>query len=640
MSDRRRVVWISLLIGAILIAGLGPFVVETGSTAPDPVPFDDTVAMGITPEEQLEEPDRVDLPKAQVFYSQYRYVVGYHGIDRFVDTRRQAGHERRFGYPLAVYVTDYSDTSVDLSDEGYPSADGPVGWTDAETATYVVESDARTLHGDAVLPFSSRSDAEAYASSHGGTLLTWQELLEYPFEIDDATTVRERVDEKLAAADDLVADSRTVLERPTSVVVGEDVATIQEAVDTAPAETTVVVPDGTYEELVEIDRPITLAGEGNVTIRGDDESTVVQVTAERAAVTNVRITGVGNTTRAEDDESIEGQDTVLEMAYGRGDAGIEIDDGPRVLVEDVAIETPANGILIRDSPETVVRNVTVDGGDEWTDAYMGVMTMRSEDGVVENSRFRDGRDGIYTHRSHGLVYRNNTLERNRIGVHLMYTSRTVIADNEIRDARATGIHVMTNPEQNAVVGNDVRNGPQGIRTGGWNSYFARNVVANNDLGMTTEAGNSIYEDNVIANNEEGLRASHILPTNRVVGNDFVGNDRHATAREGPLRIWTRDGAGNFWHGAFGESDGEVLDRSYAPTGPTDRRLHRVDGTPTLARAPLLDALSGLEGTAPGMRTGSIVDLAPLCEPSNPDLLESVEWSGLERDCDAAQSIDR
>lgn len=634
----RKIHVLVLFTLVVLAGGVGLFLVDAGATTPEPVAFDDTVLMGVDFDDELEDKAGVDLPKTQVFYSEYRYVVGYHGVERFVHAQRQDGHEQRFGYPLAVYVTDFSGTDPELGDEGYPRPNGAVGWTDAETATFVVDSDARTPDGETVVPFSSRDDADAFAREYGGAVLTWDELVDREFAFDDAAAVRDRVDDRLQHGDELVAERRTLLERPDGIVVGEDAETIQGAIDAADPETTVVVPAGTYEEVLEVDRPITLSGEGNVTVRGDGESTVIDVHADRVAVRNLRIAGVGNTTRPEEQDTVSDAgsgDAVLEMAYGGGDAGVRVDDGERALVENVTIETPANGVMLRDSPETVVRNVSVRGGDEWSEAYMGIMTMRSEDGVIENSSFRDGRDGIYTHRSHGLVFRNNTLERNRIGVHLMYTSRTVIADNEVRNAAATGIHVMTNPHENAVVGNEIRESPDGLRTEGWNSYVADNVVVDNGLGMTTEAGNSIYEGNVVARNDEGIRASHILPTNRVVGNDFVDNERHATAREGTLRIWTRNGEGNYWHGAIGEADGVVLDRTYSATDPTDRRLHRVDGTPALARSPQLDALAGLEGTVSGMREASIVDTAPRCAPSNPELLESLELDVPDRDCDAA-----
>ncbi|ARS91465.1 NosD domain-containing protein [Natrarchaeobaculum aegyptiacum] len=633
----------TILVVIVVLTGAGLFVVEVETTSPEPVTFSETVTMGVSFDDEIDDPD-VELPRAQVFYSQYRYVVGYYGVERFVDAQRQEGHEQRFGYPLTVYVTDYSGTELELSAEGYPRTDDRVDWTDAESAWFVVDSDARAPDGETAVPFSSRDDAETYAADSGGSVITWDDLLEYEIELEDARTVRDRVDKRQTDADSLVEHRRAVADRPVKTVVGEN-ETIQEAVSRTPTNGTVVVPAGTYEELVEIDRPVTLEGKGDVTIRGDGESTVVMIKSPDAAVRNVEITNVGDSVMPEEQETVtdgpsEGGDTVLETAYAGGDAGVYVDDAPGVFLENISIVTPSNGVMLRDSPKTVVRNVSVDGGEEWGDSYMGVMSMRSGDGIIEDSAFRDGRDGIYTHRSHGLVFRNNTLERNRIGVHLMFTGETVIADNDIRAAEATGIHVMTNPHQNAVVGNHVRNNPTGIRTEGWNSYVADNVVVDNGLGMTTEAGNSIYEHNVIVGNEVGIRATHYLPANRVLANDFVDNDRHVQARRGTLRIWTHDGVGNYWHGTVGDvdessaDDGEpvVFSRSYSATDPIDSRLHRSGGSPTLAQAPLFDELATLEGTVSGMREASVVDTAPRCTPANPGRLEAAGIEPVEYEC--------
>ncbi|ELY52499.1 NosD domain-containing protein [Natronolimnohabitans innermongolicus] len=650
---RLRPLAVGLVVAIALAGAVGLFAVDAGSEASstEPVPFHDTVTTGVALENVGTEDDldEVDVPKAQVFYSQYEYVVGYRGIERFVDAHGASGHEERFGYPLAVYVTDYgaSGGDVQLTEEGYPTLeDGNADWIEAESAVFVVDSDARTPAGETVVPFADREDADAFVDDYGGTVVSWEGLLEHEFAIDDAAVIRDRVDQRHARADELTAAATSLRDRPADVVVGEDAATLEEAVETAPAESTVVVPEGVHEvpDEIEVDRPITIVGQGGgdgaetdaeTTLRGDGNGSVLVLASDRAAISDLRIDGVGDATEATDDERADSDD-VIEGAYGQGDVGVELDEASNALVENVTIETPTTGVLLRDAPESVVRNVTVHGNDQWGDGDMAVTTIRSPGAVVEDSTLVDGRDGIYLHRSDGVVLRNNALENNRIGVHLMYSSGTLLADNRIEDATSTGIDVMTDPEHNAVVGNEVRNVSRGILMAGSRSYVADNLVTDTDVGLTTGAGNSIYEGNVLAGNVVGVAANNHLPTNEVTGNDFVGNDNHANARIGTLRVWSEDGEGNFWHGAIGSpdvtTDEAVLDRSHAPTDPVDQELHRVDGTPTLARAPATEALTALEGTVSGMRSESIVDPAPLCEPANPDLLEYTEWEPPDRTC--------
>lgn len=638
MFERLRTLVIALAVLVAVTAGITPFFLDVDATSPDPVAFDDTVSVGLTLEAQYGLDDEVFLPQVQVFYSQYEYVVGYYGYETFAEYRGQEGHDRQFGYPLAVYVTDFGATDGELTDEGYPIADQSFqafpAWTEATDAWYVVDSEARTPAGETVVTFADRADAEAFVDDYGGTIRSWEGILSESFDRDDATVVRDRVAEHHAEADATVEAAAAHDDRPVSIVVGEDVATVQEGIDEAPADTTVLVPGGTYDETLEIDRPITLAGEGPSTIRGDDNGSVVTITAADVGIRDLEVTGVGPMTSGAEEvpgERTDGWDDEFQTHYTGADAAISAHVAPGLSVEGVEIETPSNGIILRESPDTVIRDVTIHGNEVAQEGFAGVMAFRSPS-VVEETTFVDGRDSIYLYRSEGLVARNNSIDGGILGMHLMHNDGALLADNEIHNTATAGVYVMTGPERNAIVGNEITGSSFGLSVGGSDNYVADNVVAENDVGMKMDATASIYEGNLFAGNDVGANERAMLPTNRIVGNDFVGNDEHAIAGSGPLRIWTHDGAGNYWQGATGPYDGYPPDRPYTPTDPVDSRLHKTDGTPTLARAPAVDALAGFEESVSGMQTGSIVDLAPDCEPNDPERLAGTDWADQAPTC--------
>lgn len=613
------------------------FAADLGAATPDPVPFGETTALGLPAEEREGlEAEGLSIPRTQVFYSQYPHVVGYEGVERAVDTLAEPQHAQQFGTPLVIYVSDYDDTGVELTDDGHLRTETDPGWTAADEAWFVVDSGAELSTGETVVPFGSADGADAFAEEHDGEVLTWSELRSRSFDLDGATVVRDRVDRQHRSADDRVADARTLTERDPAVVVGEDADTIQEAVDTAPADSTVVVPEGTYDERVHVDRPITVRGE-NATVRGDGNGSVVRVTSDDVAITGLRVTGVGDSTRAIDERATaedpadedaddgdaddgESWDSHVEEGYGHSDAGIAATDASGTYVADVTIETPASGVLLRDAPDAVVERVAVNGTDQPMDGFMGVMAMRSPV-VVQHSTFDGGRDGVYLHRSHDTVIRENTFRGNRFGVHAMYTSDSLIADNVARNQTSAGVTIMTSPARNAIVGNHVSGAQIGILPGGTRMYVADNVLVDNARGMGTGTTQSLYEHNVVCGNGVGVRSGSILPSNRVHANDFVGNDRHAVAGAGPLRVWTENGAGNYWAGAYGDATDGTLDRSYSPTDPVEAELHRTEGAVVLAESPAAGALAAIRSTTPGMRQGAIVDAAPLAEPANPDTLE-------------------
>ncbi|MEF8780579.1 MAG: NosD domain-containing protein [Haloferacaceae archaeon] len=652
-SNRRSLAAAGFVLSVLLLVGgaLGLFVVDAGASEAEPVPFEDTVEVGLTSETRQTLDENVSLPKVQVFYSQYRYVVGYYGVGTYADVSSQPGHDSQFGYPMATFVTDYAGTGIRLDEDGYPAPMRTPGWVDATEAVYVVGSDARSPDGDAALPFSSRPEASAFVEEHGGEIVDWETASTRSYDRSGPEAVRGAIADRADRADAAVADRTELLdrdERPVSVVVGRDADAIPAAVEAAPPNTTVIVPPGTYETDVEIDRPITLVGvdedgsiaratgdgEPPVHVRGDGNGSVIRITGDRAAVAGVAVSGVGNRTRDPEAVTEDAWDANVELGYGHGDAGIAAVGAENVLVSEVAIDTPTNGVLLRDSPGAVVRNVTVAGSEEWLDGFMSVMVMRSPS-VIENATFVGGRDGVYTHRSHGTVVRDSRMHDMRYGVHLMHTDDALVEGNVVRGGTFGGVTIMTDPAGNAIVGNDVRESSTGISPSGSDVYVAGNVVVDNDRGLSTGTRTSLYEGNVVADNEVGARVSSILPTNRIVSNDFVGNDRHVYASGiGPLRIWTHDGEGNYWDGALGEVAESTEDRKratlarrYVATDPVDERLGRTAGVATLARSPAVSSLRSLSDAVPGLRAGGVVDVAPRSAPANPELLSRVLEGG-------------
>ncbi|WP_338741648.1 NosD domain-containing protein [Haloplanus salilacus] len=625
-TDTRRWQFVTVAcVAFLLVASVGSFVVDLGSARPDPVAYDETVKLGLSAEvEQTAEHAGASIPRVEVFYSQYEYVVGYTGVGQAIAALDDPGRERQFGYPLAVYASDYAGRSPRCVGGTLVTATNP-DWAPVTEMRFVIGSDARVAGDQVVVPFSSSSDAADFAADCGGRIVDWDGLRRDPPSVTGATDVASAVDDRRDAADRRTATARRLLDREVSVVVGRDAPTIRAAVRTAPPDTTVVVPPGTYAERVVVNRSITLRGEG-ATLSGGGNGTVVDVRADDVAVTGFTIRGVGNATRSADGSG-DGSgdwDAQIQRGYGGGDAGVVARNVSGVYVRNVTVHTPANGVLLRRTPGTVVEGVAVNGTAEWADGFMGVIAMNAPV-VVQDSVIDGGRDGVYLHRAGGTVVRNNTFRGQRFGVHLMYTSDTLVADNVARGQVSSGLVVMTRPSGNAIVGNDVRHANGGIFVGGAHSYVADNVVADTDRGLVSYATQTTFEHNVLYGNGVGFAVSTVVPSNRVVDNDFVANDRHATAGAGALRLFTHEGRGNYWEGAYDPTpgDGPTLDRAYAPTDPIDRRLHRTDAAVTLRSAPTVRAIRSFRGTTPGFRRGSIVDTAPLARPANPATLARV-----------------
>ena len=157
---------------AVVLAGASlAFAADPGASASaEPVPFSDTLTTGLAGVDvQQAHAAGHEIPRVEVFYSHYQYVVGYYGVASAVTAVDREETTRQFGRPIGIYVSDYSGAGPRLTDEGYltVTSDPAVGWTRASEASFVVGSGARTPGSPAVVPFSDAADASDFAERYG-----------------------------------------------------------------------------------------------------------------------------------------------------------------------------------------------------------------------------------------------------------------------------------------------------------------------------------------------------------------------------------------------------------------------------------------------------------------------------------------
>jgi len=616
-----------VLVAVLLLASTAFVVTPSAGQGLSPVSFDETLSTGMTGVDvhQAREQGYV-VPRAEVFYSQYEYVVGYWGMEALVGGLQSAQAGGYFGDPLAVFVTDVAGAQPTLTDEGYVRAgqSTAIGWVRAADAHFVVDSGARTPAGPTALPFGSQTVAESFVAAHGGEVVGWEAVRARYATAPDATATRlaDRRASRAAWADDVVAATRDLSDRPTETVVGQDAPTLAAAVERAPPNTTVRLPPGTYAGNLTVAKPLTIAGSGtDSVIRGDGTGTVLSVRSPHVAVTDLHVTGVGDrAVGTAENATGDGWDERIQLVYGRGDAAIRLADAHGSLVANVTVDTPTNGIAALNSSRAVVRNVSVRGNDDRWAGGMGALAMYSEM-VVQNSTFVDGRDGVYTHHSHGVVIRANAMRDQRFGVHEMFTSRALVANNAI-SGTDVGVIVMTRPAGNVLVANDVRDSEQGISVSGSASFVAENALVANDIGLSIGTDRSYYARNAVVRNEVGIRSATLLPTNEVVENDVVDNEAYVSTGSGVQNVWAAGGRGNYWGDVPGvDRDGDgVRDRAFRPASRLDGSAADSVGAATLSRSPAVSAIRQFQSQVPGLRGSSVIDPAPLAAPVRPDAL--------------------
>ena len=626
--DSRTVAVVGVLL---VILGTLPFVVSPTATTTAAVPFEETKPTGL--------PDRVvfqarestlAIPKAQAYYSQYRYVVGYYGVTSLVSAA-QTGERRELGRTLSIYVSDFSGTDVRVGEEGYlrMSELAVTGWVPARDAYFVVNSSARVpTRETAIVPFSNHSDAAAFARRYGGTVERWPTVRERSVGRTGRTVEQWQriVEQRKDRTNRTVAAARRLLNRSVSVTVDRNASTLTRAIQQAPPNSTVVLPPGTYRvDGLRIRKPLTIRGAGpNAThIVGDRNGSVIVSTVPETAIAGVSITGVGpersgkNDSRANVSVPEDSWRYTYYKVHGYGDAAVVFDDAGSSFVSDVRINTTSNGVIARTSPDMVVSNLTLYGTERWEDGFLGVSAVGGR-AIVRDSRFYGGKVGVYVYDASGVVVRDSRMEGMMVGVFDLFGSQIMAVNNSVEDVW-NGIYLETRSYGNAVVNNFLHNNVNGVIVAGKSNFIARNTMVHNRKGMQVHGQFTVYRRNVLAYNRVGAESGALLPLNRVSANDFVGNERYvATQNWNVLHVWR----GNYWAGAPGLNwDGDRhLKRSFRPTGPVGR-VAPAPGAPTLARSPAVVLIRQLQRIVPGLQSAGVLDTRPLARPGRPRAIE-------------------
>ncbi|WP_353633170.1 NosD domain-containing protein (plasmid) [Halobacterium sp. NMX12-1] len=617
----------------VLAAVLGPFAMSGGSQQVTAVPMGETKSTGV-PESVVARAHEstLALPTGQVAFSQFKFTVGYYGITSMV-AGLQESTEREFGRPMAVYVSDFTGTGVYVGDDGIlrTPMDADPGWVPARAAYFVAGSTASIpTRNQTLVPFSNRSDAIEFTQQYGGRLERWRAVQQLDVGVAgrSASEWQRFSETRSERADRTAARARSLLDRPVTATV-EPNESLTAAVQAAPPNTTIRLASGNHSVSdVTVDKPLTIRGDGanRTRIIGDSNRSIVYVNTSRVAITGISLTGIG-TVRTRDRANITSVPVQNESfreqywaTHGYGDAGLVFERSARSLVMDVRMQTRANGVIARDSPNLTVSNLTVVGTKDWEDGFLGVSILGAP-ALVQNSTFYGGKVGVFAHDTQSFTVRDSSMEGMMIGVFSVYAQGAFAAGNDVEDTYV-GVYIHDRSNRNVVTRNAVENSRNGVLVFGRSSYVAENVLAHNRNGIVVQGQYSVYEENVAAFNRVGIRAMSLFPTNRVTDNDIAYNRQYAdTARFNVLHVWQ----GNYWRGAPGvDTDGDgSLSRAFRPTGPVGMVADGGTGAPTLARSPTLKLLRQLQQTMPGIRFGGVVDTSPRARSGHPTLLDQL-----------------
>lgn len=352
---------------------------------------------------------------------------------------------------------------------------------------------------------------------------------------------------------------RLVLVLVLALVLDTVAATLQERIDAAVPNETIILEPGLHDGPIVINKPLTIIGEGEAEIRGHGQGKTVQIAADGVTLRGLRITGSG-LDLFEDDAAIfvTGNDaTIANNQIAESLHGIYLKKvrNARITGNHIAGKTtlPASsdpvekgiGLSSENCDTTLASNRRGNGIHQWN----------SEGNLIARNEISDARDGIYFSFTNNSRVENNTIHHVRYGLHYMYSNDNVFLNNTFTE-NAAGAAIMFSS------GLDVRNNRfvnnRGLRAYGLifqstdNSVIEQNEIAQNAVGLSFNqcSGNRVI-GNRVTQNYIGLKFGSNSDGNRFSENVFARNLHpvETGVAQGRGNKWAIDGVGNRWEGA-------------------------------------------------------------------------------------------
>jgi nitrous oxidase accessory protein len=363
---------------------------------------------------------------------------------------------------------------------------------------------------------------------------------------------------------------------------------LQDLVDKSEPNSTLIPPPGTYAGPVTLDFPLTIDGQGKVTIDAGGKGSVIYVDTDGAVLKNLHLTNSGE-------------------SHNDIDAGVQV-RGNFNVVKDNVIDNCLFGIDLQESKHNIVRrnrisSKTVDLGVRGD----SVRLWYSFNNKITDNIIRDSRDMVVWYSADNTIARNDS-RNGRYSLHFMYSKFNDVDSNHYEN-NSVGIFLMYS--DSVVVRNNYiayANGPTGMGIG-FKETSDVDISGNRIMYCATgmyidvspydpEATNRI-RDNVVAFTSIGINFLNDWKGNIFERNIFKGNQTQIAVSGGKTAS-RNDWKGNYWDDYEGfdlDNDG-IGDSAYELYSYSDRIWMDVPVARFFKGTPVMAVLDFLERLAP------------------------------------------
>lgn len=277
---------------------------------------------------------------------------------------------------------------------------------------------------------------------------------------------------------------------------------LQAIIDQAKEGETVKIPSGTYTGSITIKKPITVLGQGNVTV----------VAAGDTPAINIKNKGV----------------TIKNIAVENRSASYAIFvSGSHHSLQNVTVKTAKIGIRLNEASQIEIDGANIMGLPGAREVGNGIDLFRSKENMLTNNTVSDIRDGIYLEYSSANKIIGNKVTRSRYGFHFMYTEDNVVKNNTLI-ANHTGSMIMVAYNE-LYENNNLLENRQNVNAQGLylydvhDSIFNNNHIKDNRTGiMIDNSFTNTFKRNEVSGNALGIIFKQSTD-NDILNNDFKIN---------------------------------------------------------------------------------------------------------------------
>ncbi|HHO58980.1 MAG TPA: nitrous oxide reductase family maturation protein NosD [Thiotrichales bacterium] len=383
---------------------------------------------------------------------------------------------------------------------------------------------------------------------------------------------------------------------------GDVSPSLQAMVDAARPNSILVPPPGVYAGPITLDFPLTIDGQGKVTIDGGGKGSVIYVDTDGAVIRNLHLTNSGD-------------------SHNDIDAGVQV-RGNFNVIKDNIIDNCLFGIDLQQSEHNIIRRNHISSkpkelgvrGDSvrlWYSFYNKItdnvirdsrdmVVWYSANNTIARNDSRGGRYSLHFMYSRFNEVDSNHYEHNSVGIFLMYSDSVVVKNNYIAYANgATGMGIGFKETS-------------GVEIAGNRILYCSTGLYIDVSPFQPDMTNRIH-DNVIAFTSIAVDFLNDWTGNVFERNAFKGNQTQISVAGGGTasrNVWK----GNYWDDYEGfdlDKDG-VGDTPYELYSYADRIWMDVPTARFLQGTPVMAVLDFLERLAPFSTPAMLVrDEAPV-----------------------------